>query len=247
MMRRSVLWLCPNFMPILMPALSPTMESATLIEWKAVPGTRVEPGSTFCMIQTDKAVVGFENQLEDGYFAKALAKVGDVVPVNGIIGIMVEDEADVAKADQYVPPTPKAAEAAPAPVKEAEVVSAAPTPSPPSKPTGGLYGGSVEEAIRASGPVVVRIAGSVGAEKLSTIVPTGKNGRFTKADVLHLETAPTSPVTETAAPTPVAAPSATSKFGVVLKVQPVINFGASDRTVLKSIMGPKVAPKKAAL
>ena len=244
-MRRSLLWLCPTFTPLLMPALSPTMETASLVEWKVKPGSRIEPGCTICTIQTDKAIVGFENQLEEGYFAKALAKEGDVVAVNGIIGVMVEDEADVSKADQYVPPTAKADPPAPKkPEAAAAPAEAPPAKAAPSGTTGGFFGGSVESAVRASGPVVSRIAAAVGAGKLAAVIPTGKNGRFTKGDVLHLDAPASTPVAPLSTTSAAVTPS--GKFGVVLKVQPVVDFSVSDRNVLRTLIGQKIAKKATA-
>jgi pyruvate dehydrogenase E2 component (dihydrolipoamide acetyltransferase) len=51
-----------------------------------------------CEITTDKATMGYESQ-EEGYIAKILRQDGAVVPINGLIGIMVEEEEDIANLD----------------------------------------------------------------------------------------------------------------------------------------------------
>lgn len=42
--------------------------------------------------------MGYESQ-EEGYIAKILRQDGAVVPINGLIGIMVEEEEDIANLD----------------------------------------------------------------------------------------------------------------------------------------------------
>lgn len=51
-----------------------------------------------CEITTDKATIGYESQ-EEGYIAKIFSQDGAVVPINGLIGIMVEEEEDIANVD----------------------------------------------------------------------------------------------------------------------------------------------------
>jgi pyruvate dehydrogenase E2 component (dihydrolipoamide acetyltransferase) len=61
-------------------------------------GEKVDVGDVLCDITTDKATIGYESQ-EEGYIAKILSKDGDVMIIGGLIGIMVENEEDIAKLD----------------------------------------------------------------------------------------------------------------------------------------------------
>ena len=81
-----------------MPALSPTMAEGTIAKWVVQEGDKVDIGDIMCEITTDKATIGYESQ-EEGYIAKILSQDGAVVPINGLIGIMVEEEEDIANFD----------------------------------------------------------------------------------------------------------------------------------------------------
>lgn len=82
-----------------MPALSPTMSEGNILSWSKKEGDKVKVGDIICEIQTDKATIGFESQ-EDGYLAKILVP-GEAkgVAVGKLIGILVEEKADIAKVD----------------------------------------------------------------------------------------------------------------------------------------------------
>lgn len=45
---------------LLMPSLSPTMETGTIVKWLKKEGDKIEPGDAVADIQTDKAVVTME-------------------------------------------------------------------------------------------------------------------------------------------------------------------------------------------
>lgn len=49
---------------LLMPSLSPTMETGTLVKWLKKEGDKIEPGDAVADIQTDKAVVTMEMEDE---------------------------------------------------------------------------------------------------------------------------------------------------------------------------------------
>ncbi|PWU95032.1 putative dihydrolipoamide acetyltransferase precursor [Trypanosoma cruzi] len=101
-MRRSFLFLV-NFSPLFMPALSPSMETGTIVEWKKKVGDLVNENEVFCTVQTDKAVVDYTNTFDAGYLAKILCHSGETVPVAKTIAVMVEDEADIPKIADYRP------------------------------------------------------------------------------------------------------------------------------------------------
>lgn len=58
---------------LLMPSLSPTMESGMLLAWEKKHGDKIEAGDVIAKIKTDKAVVDFEAQ-ENGFLAKILVQ-----------------------------------------------------------------------------------------------------------------------------------------------------------------------------
>ncbi len=61
--------------PILMPALSPTMEEGTLAKWLVKEGDQVSAGDVIAEIETDKATMEVE-AIDEGTVAKILVADG---------------------------------------------------------------------------------------------------------------------------------------------------------------------------
>src|SRR3972149_5849397 len=61
--------------PILLPALSPTMEEGTLAKWFVKEGDKVSPGDVIAEIETDKATMGVE-AVDEGVVKKLLVPEG---------------------------------------------------------------------------------------------------------------------------------------------------------------------------
>ena len=77
--------------PILMPALSPTMEEGTLAKWLIKEGDSVESGDVIAEIETDKATMEVE-AVEEGVVAKLLVEEGtEGVKVNSPIAMLAEE------------------------------------------------------------------------------------------------------------------------------------------------------------
>ncbi|XP_050299199.1 dihydrolipoyllysine-residue acetyltransferase component of pyruvate dehydrogenase complex, mitochondrial isoform X2 [Anthonomus grandis grandis] len=86
----------PSHIRVALPALSPTMESGTIISWEKKEGDKLNEGDLLAEIETDKATMGFETP-EEGYLAKILIPAGTKdVPIGKLVCIIVENEADVA-------------------------------------------------------------------------------------------------------------------------------------------------------
>jgi pyruvate dehydrogenase E1 component beta subunit len=100
---------------VLMPALSPTMESGTLAKWLKKEGDRIKSGDVIAEIETDKATMEVE-AVDEGILAKILIGDGtENVAVNTRIAIIAGEGEDASVAASG--PAPAAAAApAPAPV-----------------------------------------------------------------------------------------------------------------------------------
>ncbi|MES1921376.1 hypothetical protein MHBO_002910 [Bonamia ostreae] len=83
-----------DYTPSIMPKLSPTATESKVEEWLVSEGDFIEPGDSYCNVETDKASVSHDAQ-EEGYIAK-IFKSDEKVAINSIIGIQVENESDVA-------------------------------------------------------------------------------------------------------------------------------------------------------
>src|SRR5215472_3268778 len=92
--------------PVLMPALSPTMTEGKLAKWHVKVGDKVTSGQVICEIETDKATMEVE-AVDEGTVAKILVEEGtEGVAVNTPIVILaVEGESaeDAAKSAAAAP------------------------------------------------------------------------------------------------------------------------------------------------
>lgn len=77
--------------PILMPALSPTMEEGTLAKWNVKEGDTVSSGDIIAEIETDKATMEVE-AVDEGIVGKIMIAEGtEGVKVNAPIAVLLED------------------------------------------------------------------------------------------------------------------------------------------------------------
>ncbi|MEO0399131.1 MAG: pyruvate dehydrogenase complex E1 component subunit beta [Pseudomonadota bacterium] len=108
--------------PILMPALSPTMEEGTLSKWNVKEGDAVASGDVIAEIETDKATMEVE-AVDEGVVGKILIEEGtENVKVNVPIAVLIDDGEDAGAIDANA----IAAEAAPASADAAPVEAPAP-------------------------------------------------------------------------------------------------------------------------
>src|SRR6266571_421116 len=110
--------------PILMPALSPTMEKGNLAKWLKKEGDTVKSGDVIAEIETDKATMEVE-AVDEGTIAKILVPEGTQdVAVNDVIAVLAGEGEDVKAAGAG------AAKSAPKPADAPAPKAAAPTPAP---------------------------------------------------------------------------------------------------------------------
>jgi pyruvate dehydrogenase E1 component beta subunit len=120
----------PMPIDVLMPALSPTMESGTLAKWLKKEGDKIKSGDVIAEIETDKATMEVE-AVDEGILAKILVPNGtENVAVNTRIAVIAaegEDAGAAGSAPAASAPTASApAASAPAPVA-APAAAVAPT------------------------------------------------------------------------------------------------------------------------
>ncbi len=161
-------------LPILMPALSPTMTEGNLAKWHKKEGDFVKPGQVIAEIETDKATMEVE-AVEEGRIIKILIPANTQgVKVNTPIALLAE-EGEVVDA---------AALAAMISVPSAPLTLTAPVAAPAAQQA--VSASSVAPAsggrILAS-PLAKRLAEQRGLS-LRAIRGTGPYGRIVKADVL---------------------------------------------------------------
>ena len=178
---------------ILMPALSPTMETGTLAKWTVAVGDPVRSGDVIAEIETDKATMEVE-AVDDGILASIMVAEGtEGVAVGTPIGRLAEDGEsldDVAAAPATKPVSAPEAPAASAPAAEPEATPAAPreaasslSPSPAAVPAA-----SPSSRIFAT-PLARRIAADRGVD-LASLTGSGPHGRILRRDVEAADIAP---------------------------------------------------------
>ena len=80
--------------PVLMPALSPTMEEGTLSKWNVKEGDKVSSGDVIAEIETDKATMEVES-VDEGVLGKILVAEGaEEIAVNTPIAVLLEEGED---------------------------------------------------------------------------------------------------------------------------------------------------------
>ena len=82
-------------MKILLPALSPTMETGNLVKWLVKEGQTVNSGDILAEIETDKATMELESP-DDGIIEKIFISEGtENIPVNDLIAVLKVDDEEV--------------------------------------------------------------------------------------------------------------------------------------------------------
>ncbi|XP_043264376.1 dihydrolipoyllysine-residue acetyltransferase component of pyruvate dehydrogenase complex, mitochondrial isoform X2 [Colletes gigas] len=170
----------PDHIRVQLPALSPTMETGTIVSWQKKEGEKLNEGDLLAEIETDKATMGFETP-EEGYLAKILVPAGTKsVPIGKLVCIIVPDAASVNafkefKDDAAAAPPPAAAPAAPTP--------STPPPSPvaPAPPMAAKLPTPSGDRIYAS-PLAKRLAIEKGLS-LQGLKGSGLYGSITSKDL----------------------------------------------------------------
>merc|ERR1712227_386326 len=200
----------PSHEVITLPALSPTMETGSIIAWGIKVGDEVIEGETaIAEIETDKATITFEATGIEGYVAAILYEEGAKdIKLGEPLFIVVEEESDVPKFKDFTlasvsaggaPAAPAAAAAAPAAVAATAGVAAAAAVAVPVVQTG--------DRLKAS-PYAKKLASEKNVP-LNQLAGSGPGGRIVANDVNSYvpSAAPAAAPAQAAAAAPVSAPA----------------------------------------
>jgi pyruvate dehydrogenase E2 component (dihydrolipoamide acetyltransferase) len=160
--------------PVVMPALSPTMTEGKLVRWLKKEGDKVSSGQAIAEVETDKSNLEVE-AYDDGVLARIVVQEGQMAKVGAPIAFLAGKGGAKAAAPAQAPaptaaPAPKAAAPAPAP---APTAAPAPKAAAPVDTPGGR--------LRAS-PLAKRMARERGLD-LSQVQGSGPLGRIVKSDI----------------------------------------------------------------
>jgi pyruvate dehydrogenase E2 component (dihydrolipoamide acetyltransferase) len=175
--------------PILMPALSPTMEQGKLAKWLKKEGDKVASGDVIAEIETDKATMEVE-AVDEGVLGRIVVAEGtEGVPVNTPIAILLGEGEEASAMEEKSPsPLPLSRDGrgeAPA-ISGIASQQAQPAPSPLAGEGWGEGGATSANAngharIFAS-PLARRLAAGASID-LALVKGSGPHGRIVKHDV----------------------------------------------------------------
>jgi pyruvate dehydrogenase E2 component (dihydrolipoamide acetyltransferase) len=182
---------------LLMPSLSPTMESGIISSWRKKVGEKVEVGQVLAEIETDKAVMEWE-MADEGYLREFLVQTGQELKVGTPIAVLsATPTEDIAAAvAQAKSAAAAAAASAPAAAPAAPVSSAPaapmaqviPMPTPAAMPPSPMAAAPAAVAARAPGErVKISPYGKKIAEQAHVewqgLAGSGPGGRIVAQDV----------------------------------------------------------------
>lgn len=146
---------------IRVPTLGESVSEATIGKWFKKPGDAVKADEPLVELETDKVTLEV-NAPAAGVLGEIVAKEGETVGVNALLGSISAGDGAAAAPAKAAAPAAEAAKpaAAPAPAASAPAAKAAD-----------------------SGPAVARIAAESGVDPAS-VAASGKDGRVTKGDML---------------------------------------------------------------
>lgn len=197
---------------IFMPALSSTMTEGKIVSWIKSEGETLSKGESVVVVESDKADMDVET-FYDGILAAIVVGEGEVAPVGAPIGLLAENEEEVAEAkakannasapsSSGAPPPPPETTPAPSPVSAS---APAPTPSPAPAPPSDAEG---PRRIIVT-PYARKLAKQYKID-LANVIGTGPNSRITPADIEAAAGVTPSPPSPPVSAPPPPPPSATS-------------------------------------
>lgn len=160
-----------------MPKMTDTMTEAVFVGWSKSVGDTVATGDVLAEVETDKATMELESY-NDGTLLYIGVEAGNAIPIDGIIAIIGDKDADYKKlleADAANTSAPVEKEVA-APATEAPAAQAAQAPKPSVASTTSSNG-----RVKIS-PLAKKLAEEKGYE-LTQISGSGPQGRIIKTDV----------------------------------------------------------------
>jgi pyruvate dehydrogenase E2 component (dihydrolipoamide acetyltransferase) len=169
--------------PILMPALSPTMEQGKLSKWLKKEGDKVASGDAIAEIETDKATMEVE-AVDEGTIGKIMIPEGtEGVAVNTPIAVLLSEGEDAAALKGYgaEPAQPAPQKAAPPQAEPAKISPQAPQQPAQVAETSAPPKANGHSRIFSS-PLARRLAAQAGID-LSRLRGSGPHGRIVKHDV----------------------------------------------------------------
>lgn len=173
--------------PILMLALSPTMEKGAIATWHKNEGDPVAAGDILCDVETDKATMEYECAAR-GTLLKIVVPAGAQAAVGDLIAVVGKPGEDISALLDKAPATP-------APAADDDKGTVGPIgPIPLDAPVAAVPPARVKAS-----PLARKLAAQAGIA-LDSLRGSGPGGRIVRADIESAQSRPTGP-TRPASPT----------------------------------------------
>jgi pyruvate dehydrogenase E2 component (dihydrolipoamide acetyltransferase) len=170
----------PHHYTVTLPALSPTMETGSIVSWEKQEGDEIGEGDLLAEIETDKATVGFESA-ETGYLAKILLPAGSKdVPLGTLVCIIVENAEDVAAFKDFT--GDEAPPSAAASVQSVSSSAPSGATAPPAEPAAPQKAKISFGRDKFASPLAKKLAQEQGVD-VAHVSGTGPGGRVVATDV----------------------------------------------------------------
>jgi pyruvate dehydrogenase E2 component (dihydrolipoamide acetyltransferase) len=167
-----------------MPKMSDTMNEGVIAAWHKKVGDQVKSGELMAEVETDKATMEYESY-ESGTLLYVGAKEKESVPVNGVLAIVGDKDADwqtLLKAFQAGGTGAGASESQPAAKPNEKQSESAPAKTEGEQPqVNGAHNEGTNGRLKAS-PLAKKMAKDLGYD-INKINGSGDSGRVTKRDV----------------------------------------------------------------
>ena len=163
----------PGMAEVAMPRLSDSMEEGTILKWLKSDGDEVSRGDELVEIETDKANMTYEADLEG--VLKIVAQEGDTLPVGQTIAQIGGDGGGGGESEASEEPQQQAADEEVERVKQPEPVATEEKEEEPERE-------SDENGRVKASPIARRMAKELGVE-LASLRGSGPGGRIVKSDV----------------------------------------------------------------
>uniref|UniRef100_H2YN63 Acetyltransferase component of pyruvate dehydrogenase complex n=1 Tax=Ciona savignyi TaxID=51511 RepID=H2YN63_CIOSA len=165
-------YVLPPHTKMVLPALSPTMETGTIKRWEVNEGDSFSAGDLLAEIETDKATVGFDAN-DDGYIAKIILPDGSKdIPLGTLVAISVENEDEVpAFKDISIAPAvdiqpPSAQPSTPSPAAPSHGI---PPPTPMSTPGDRIFASPLAKKLAFEKGIDLALLAGLGSGPLGRI------------------------------------------------------------------------------
>ncbi|MEQ8363861.1 MAG: pyruvate dehydrogenase complex dihydrolipoamide acetyltransferase [Cyclobacteriaceae bacterium] len=185
-----------------MPKMSDTMTDGVIAAWHKKVGDTVKSGELMAEVETDKATMEYESY-NSGTVLYLGAKEKDAIPVDGVLAIVGEKDADwktLLKASEQEAPKEEASAS-----KPAAASAPAATSSSSSSTSSSSSSHSSNGRLKAS-PLAKKMAKDLGYD-IGKIEGSGDNGRITKKDIENYKPGASSSKASASTGAPVVLPS----------------------------------------